>query len=171
MARPREKYWYALKVFYNRVDRLREDFKAARYDTFVPMTRVKEGSRIVDVPLIPSLLFVKCSAEYLENLQREKWDVFMFYKEADSRKPGAILDHEMDVFRLATSAAAEGAEFLGTDTDKYMVGDKVRVTDGPYKGYEGYVRRIRHDRKLIVCVQGIAVVAFPNVKIENVEKI
>ena len=38
MARPREKYWYALKVFYNRVDKLREDFKAARYDTFVPMT-------------------------------------------------------------------------------------------------------------------------------------
>ena len=171
MARPREKYWYALKVFYNRVDRLREDFKAARYDTFVPMTRVKEGARIVEVPLIPSLLFVKCSSTYLEKLKRDKWDVFMYYKEADGNGPGPISDHEMDVFRLATSAAAEGAEFLGTDTDKYMVGDKVRVTDGPYKGYEGYVRRIRHDRKLLVCVQGIAVVAFPNVKIENVEKI
>jgi len=171
LARPREKYWYALKVFYNRVDALREVFKDARYDTFVPMTHVKEGARIMEVPLIPSLLFVKCSADFLENLKREKWDMFMYYKDVEGKGPGAISDHDMDVFRLATSAAAEGVEFLGTDTEKYMVGDKVRVTDGPYKGYEGYVRRIKHDRKLIVCVQGIAVVAFPNVKIENVEKI
>ena len=171
MARPREKYWYALKVFYNRVDRLRDVFKDARYETFVPMIQTKEGARIVQKPLIPSLLFVFCPAPFLETLKREKWDVFMYYKGTDGKGPGAISDHDMEVFKLATSAAAVGAEFLGTETEKYMVGDKVRVTDGPYKGYEGYVRRIKHDRKLLVCVQGVAVVAFPNVGIENVEKI
>ena len=158
MARPREKYWYALKVFFNRVDLVRGFFKSARYETFVPV-------------VIPSLLFVKCPEQYLVDLKRENWDKFMFYKEAESKRPGAIPDHEMDIFRLALSNPAVTAEYLGDDTAQYMTGDKVRITDGPYKGYEGYIHRIKHDRKLIVCVQGVAVVAFSDVKMEFVEKV
>ena len=155
MARPREKYWYALKVFYNRVDFLQERFKAARYETFAPS--------------FDSLLFVKCQERYLEDLKREHWDKFMYYKDAEGKHPGKIPDHEMEVFMLATSGS--GGEFLGSDTENYMIGDKVRISSGIYKGYEGYIRRIKHDRKLLVCLQGVAVVAFSDVNMEFVEKI
>ena len=158
MARPREKYWYALKVFYNRVEKLRDIFKAARYETFAPS-------------LIPSLLFVKCSEEYLVALKREHWDKFMFYKDAEGQHPGKIQDHEMEMFITALSNPAVTAEYLGEDTEKYMTGDAVRITDGPYKGYEGFVHRIKHDRKLVVCVRGVAVVAFSDIRMEYVEKI
>lgn len=158
MGRPREKYWYALKVFYNRVEKVRVFFKPARYETFVP-------------PVIPSLLFVKCPESFLENLKREHWDKFMYYKEAEGQHPGKIPDHEMDMFVLALSNPAVTAEYLGEDTEKYMTGDAVRITDGPYKGYEGFICRIKHDRKLVVCVRGVAVVGFSDVKMEYVEKI
>ena len=158
MGRPREKYWYALKVFHNRMEETLGFFKPGRYETFVPV-------------IIPSLLFVKCSESFLEKVKRDHWDKFMYYKEADSSHPGRIRDHEMEVFRLALSDPGVRGEYLGDDTTKYMTGDKVRITDGPYKGYEGYIHRIKHDRKLVVCVQGVAVVAFSDVKMEFVEKI
>ena len=158
MARPREKYWYALKVFYNRVEALREFFKAARYETFAPSVS-------------PSLLFVKCPESFLVELKREHWDKFMFYKDAEGQHPGKIQDHEMEMFITALSNPAVTAEYLGEDTEKYMTGDAVRVTGGPYKGYEGFICRIKHDRKLVVCGRGVAVVGFSDVKMEYVEKI
>ena len=93
----------------------------------------------------------------------------MYYRDADGKHPGIIQDHEMEVFILATSNGV--GEFLGSDTAEYMVGDKVRITDGIYKGYEGYIRRIKHDRKLLVCLQGVAVVAFGDINMDFVEKI
>lgn len=158
MGRPREKYWYALKVFYNKVENIREIMKPARYETFAP-------------EVIPSLLFVKCPEDYLVNLKRENWDKFMYYKDAEGQHPGRIPDHEMDVFVLALSNPTVTPAYLGEDTQKYMTGDAVRITGGPYKGYEGFVHRIKHDRKLVVCVRGVAVVAFSDVHMEYVEKI
>lgn len=158
MGRPREKYWYALKVFHNRIDQVCRFFKESRYETFVPV-------------VIPSLLFVKCPESYLVDLKRENWDKFMYYTSPERKAPGRIPDNEMDAFRLATSNPDITAEYLGEDTTKYMSGDKVRVTDGPYKGYEGFIHRIKHDRKLVVCIQGVAVVAFSDIRMEFVEKI
>ncbi|MBO4341169.1 MAG: UpxY family transcription antiterminator [Bacteroidales bacterium] len=172
MARPREKYWYALKVFFNRVEMLREVFKASRYETFVPMLleRPDGGGKPVEKPAVPSLLFVKCSEQFLTDLKHDRWDVFMCYPDTEGH-PGKISDHDMEVFMKATSAPLQGGEFLGSDTQNYMVGEKVRVKEGVYKGYEGYIKRIKHDRKLLVCLEGIAVIAFSNIKMENVEKI
>lgn len=157
MARPRQTYWFALKVFFNKVELLQGVFKAKRYDTFVPH--------------FASLLFVKCPRKYLEDLKAAEQyrDKFMYYREPEGKHPGIIPDHEMEVFMLALSNGA--GEFLGSDTENYMIGDKVRITEGVYKGYEGYIRRIKHDRKLLVCLEGVAVVAFGDVDMNYVEKL
>ncbi len=158
MGRPREKYWYALKVFRGKMEQTLKFFRESRYETFSPA-------------LIPALLFVKCPETFLVQLKRDNWDKFMYYTAPERKLPGRIPDHELEAFRLALSNPAVTAEYLGEDTQKYMSGDHVRITDGPYKGYEGYIYRIKHDRKLVVCVRGIAVVAFSDVRMEFVEKL
>ena len=45
------------------------------------------------------------------------------------------------------------------DRPEYHEGDRVRVTDGPFKGAEGHIRRIRRDRRLVVTIPGIVAVA------------
>ena len=96
----------------------------------------------------------------------------MYYAEPDSSKPGAIPDSEMRSFILVTSAdAGRGVKYFGADAPEYRTGDRVRVTGGIYAGAEGYIKRIKKDRKLIVSVTGVAVVAVSYIHPDFLEKI
>jgi hypothetical protein len=154
--------WYALKVFYNKADGVQQDFRKAGHDTYLP-------------GLIASLLFVHCTEKQLLDYKARHDGRMLYYPDlTDPRKrPGRIPDREMDIFRIATSLAATDPDaiYLGSDTEKLCKGDLVRVTDGPYQGAEGYVKRIRHARKVLVAIKGVAVVALSNIPPQYLEKL
>jgi Transcription termination factor nusG. len=159
-------HWYALKVFYNRVVYLKSLLPAGM-ESYVPVHTVethKQGRLAYEEePLIPSLLFVRCTPAWLVKFKYEYGGDFMYYTVKDpagNNIPGPIRDEEMRSFILVTSAdAGRGVKYFGADAPEYHTGDRVRVTDGIYKGAEGYIKRIKKDRKLIVAVTGVAVVA------------
>ena len=158
-----EQYWFALKVFYNRAPQVQEDFRKAGHDSYLPK-------------LISSLLFVHCAEQELLDYKGRHEGGMLYYTDPaseDRRRPGRILDREMDNFRVATSLAETDPDviYLGSDTEKLCTGDRVRVTDGIYKGMEGYVKRIRHARKVLVAIKGVAVVALSNIEPQFLEKI
>ena len=175
MARKRETYWHALKVFNRNIPYMQGLFRSARYETYYPMMieeRIGGGAiEYIKKPIVPSLLFVKCPGKYLEDLKRTMLtDRFMYYPGEDN-KPGNIPDKEMEDFIRATSIFEPGTMYLGNDTAKYAVGDRVRVTDGIYKGMEGYVKRIRHARRFVVCITGVTAVAISDIHPQFLEKI
>ena len=172
-----ESYWYALKVFYSKAPLVQEDFRKAGFDTYLP-TMIEEHFeagelRYVEKPLVASLLFVHCPESFLETYKRGHDHQMMWYADLETKRPGRIDDREMAIFRAATTIAGSdpGAIYLGSDTARLCTGDRVRVTDGLYKGAEGYVKRIRHARKVLVCIQGVAVVALSNIHPDYLEKI
>ena len=122
MARPRETYWFALKVFYNRVEKIKADFKAARYETYVPMTVIEKFQKgeleYIEKPVVASLLFVRCSESFLVRYKRENSDEFLYYSSPGNNKPARIRDREMEIFRQATMLAGSGAEYLGSETSR-----------------------------------------------------
>lgn len=172
---PEGLHWYALKVFYNRVVYLRSLFPED-VETYTPMQTVEQYERgqlsYVEKQLIPSLLFVRCSEDWLVKFKHEHNADFMYYAEPDSSRPGAIPDSEMRSFILVTSAdAGRDVKYFGADAPEYRTGDRVRVTGGIYAGAEGYIKRIKKDRKLIVSVTGVAVVAVSYIHPDFLEKI
>ena len=175
MGRPRSTYWYAIKVFHNRVEQIRDDFRGDRYETYYPFLVEEKfensGVKYVEKPVMPSLLFVRCPEKYLIGFKNSHDSEMMFYSEPGSRLPGKINDREMEMFKAATSVSDKDTVFLGSDTERYCVGDKVLVTDGMYKGLEGYVKRIRHSRRVLVSIKGIAVVALSNIHPSYLKKI
>ena len=169
-------HWYALKVFYNRVVYLKSLIDHEGMETYVPLQTVEqfESGRLVYVEkqLIPSLLFVRCQEDWLVKFTNTHNEDFMFYTSAESRKPGTIRDEEMRSFILVTSAGAgRNVKYFGADAPEYRTGDRVRVIDGIYKGAEGYIKRIKKDRKLVVSVTGVAVVAVSYIHPSFLEKI
>ncbi len=175
MARPRETYWYALKVFYNRAASIQEELREARYETYRPVIVVEKFEQgeleYLETPVVASLLFVKCPERYLIQFKQKHERHLLYYRDLATGRPGRIDDREMELFRAATSIVNPEAMYLGSDTARWCTGDRFRVTEGVYKGQEGYVRRVRHARKLLVCIRGIAVVAVTNIHPQFLEKI
>ena len=171
-----ELHWYALKVFYNRVVYLKSLLDPEGVETYVPFHTVEQFDKgrlaYEEKQLIPSLMFVRCQETWLQEFKRKHPADFMYYTEAESRRPGVIPDEEMRSFILVTSAdSGRNVKYFGADAPEYHTGDKVRVTGGIYKGAEGYIKRIKKDRKLIVSVTGVAVVAVSYIHPDFLEKI
>ena len=139
--------WYALKVYYNRVQPLIAECKELGMEFFAP------------TDIIGSLLFVRCEEHEVLHLAAAS-DVKMWvYRTSDGSRPAAIPDREMEVFRFVVTAGRDGLELLGDDRPEYHEGDRVVVTGGPFKGAEGHIKRIKRDRRLIVTIKGVVAVA------------
>ena len=174
MACARTKYWFALNIFRD-FPKVLEDFSAAGLDTYRAVKVEEEYGRsgliYREVPLIPHLLFVRCPVSYLEKYKLENNGRLMYYRDLATGKPGPVNEREMEIFRIVTSVRGADVRVLGEDKPEYHKGDKVRVIAGLYKGAEGYIKRVQRSRDLIVCVQGVAVLAVSHIHPQFLEKI
>lgn len=162
-----EKNWYALKVFYNKVFELENLLKGHSDETYVPVKVVEKmvkGERTyIQKPAISSLLFLSATHEQVENLLPMIEGKALFYRDKGCKQPTAIPDREMMMFKKVTSGHSDGLEYFDGNVAKYCTGQRVRVIDGSFQGCEGYIHRIKGDRRLIVVVEGLVAVATTHI--------
>jgi transcription antitermination factor NusG len=89
----------------------------------------------------------------------------------DIRKPSPIDEEEMRIFMLVTSVEDDRLQYLDVESVNYKEGQKVKVIGGPYEGCSGYIKRIKGNRRLLVAVEGLALVATSYIPSEFLEKI
>ncbi|MBR4735975.1 MAG: hypothetical protein IK052_07785, partial [Bacteroidales bacterium] len=118
MDKKREIFWFALTVFKN-LPGLVDAFSQKGWETFRAYTLEEkvEGTRIIrkEVPLVRSLLFVKCPIKELVDFKYKNNDWFMYYKDASGKDPGPVKDNEMKAFMLVTSIRDGNLRVLGED--------------------------------------------------------
>ena len=168
--------WYALKVFYNRTLEMKRALEAEGVTVYVamrPVERIVRGRRqIQERPLISSLLFLRCTAGWLKGYKQAHDSGFLYYQDFATHEPAPVSEVEMRSFIILTSAdRGTQVEYLGENVPEFKRGEHVRVIEGVYKGAEGYIRKVRSDRKLVVEVKGIAVVAVSYIPPAFLEKI
>ena len=139
--------WFALKVFFNRMAPVVVPLQESGIEFFLPSG------------VVPSLLFVHCTLQEVELIAAEHFGRLMVYRLAGTRIPAPIPDREMEVFRFVVTSGRQGLTLLGDDRPEYHLGDRVVVTDGPFKGAEGHIKRIKKDRRLVVTIPGVVAVA------------
>lgn len=160
-----DNHWFAIKVFYNRLGEVEHQLSKRGIETFVPMTmsvvvRGDGRKQKVRKPLVNSLMFFNSSYETAVDVDRRLSGRAMVYCRPDPpRRPASIPPREMTVFKLVASAEDSELEYLGGDTERYSVGQLVRVTDGAFAGAEGRICRIKGDRRLVVTINGVCAVA------------
>lgn len=187
-------YWYALKVFYNKVFDMEALLNDMGLETYIAVDKVllkgeahlmarrhlasikvlgqtdtryiQEGALIYQrKPIVTSLVFVKAQEAdlpYVESaLKEEGSNNFkgFIYKNATRKEFAQIPENQMTAFRLVTARGSEGLEFHSEEAyTRYKEGSRVRVTGGPFKGAEGYIKRVKRDRRLLVNIEGIVAV-------------
>ena len=93
------------------------------------------------------------------------------HKTDGNRIASPVNEEEMRVFMLVTSVEDDKLQYLDVESVNYKEGQRVRVLDGPYKDCVGYIKRIKGNRRLLVAVEGLALVAtsyIPSVFLEKI---
>lgn len=170
-------HWYAFKVFYNKVFEIDMAFREQGVETYFPKVReykiLEDKQKQVLKPAISSLIFTRCSEKKVWDLQKAFFGRVMLYthKTDDSKVASPVDEEEMRVFMLVTSVDDDRLEYLDAESVKYKEGQHVKVLDGPYKDCVGYIKRIKGNRRLLVAVEGLALVAasyIPSVFLEKI---
>ena len=150
--------WYAVKVFWRRLEPLRKTLES-------------QGIEYYAQTVLPSYVFVHTDRASVIKLRADCFGSLYVYSDVKTKEPLIVPDKELEIFRIVTSAGDTGLEFLDDDPARYRKGDLVRVTGGPFKGAEGYVVRIRKDRRLVVTVSGVAAIATSFIPPSLLEKV
>lgn len=110
---------------------------------------------------VPGIIFVKTSPERVTTIASECCGKLFFYRNPERTAPQMIEERQMRNFMLVASVPDTDLLLLKDEGHSFSCGQKVRVTGGIFEGAEGVVKRIKGDRRLLVSIDGVAVIATP----------
>ena len=165
--------WYALRVSYSRELKVQKALDALGVKTFVPMMwkRCQDNSDRKLVPAVGNLCFAYSTRTALEDFIRGYGEAspVHFYWDRTANRPLTVPDKAMNDFITVASTLDEDIVYVTEITAKLREGQTVTVKDGPFKGVEGKVVRIRKSRRVLVELPGMLAVATTYIDPVNLE--
>ena len=167
--------WYALRVTYGRELKFQQRLSEAGFETFVPMKRkevLKDGKKItLVVPAVSNLLFVntlKCELDEFMRGLGDSCNAHYIWDKATGR-PAVVPDKPMGDFIHVCDVMSDEVMYLKEISAKLREGQKVKVLEGPFKGIEGIVVRIKRSRRVVVELPGMLAVATAYISPKELE--
>lgn len=175
-----EKSWFALKIFFGKGKPIKDYFVTNNIEHVYDVKKefwdkTKKKCFVKDVPVMPSLILFRTTRVEAERIERLFLNKVMLYRgknSEDRREPSKIPEREVQIFKIVVNSGVEGLDFYDDYNPKFVQGDKFRVIDGPLKGAEGYVVRIKKDHRLYVSIQGLCAVTtgyIPKAFLQKIE--
>ncbi len=155
--------WYVLKVISGHEARVKEyielDMKNHHYEKYVPQVLVptrkievehKDKKVVKDANLLPGYVLVEAALNSeIQGMLRYTPDVLGFLGVGNTPTP--LRPHEIN--RLL-GIDDNGQKIPETPMVEYTVGQSVKVTDGPFSGFNGTIEEVNDEkRKLRVAVK------------------
>lgn len=168
--------WFALRATYSRELKIRDQLSEREVRTFVPMvwrrcpvkpgmtgvvqTGIAKPSRKL-VPAISSICFVYSTRAEIDEYIRSFGDArpVNYYWDRTKNAPLVVPDKAMEDFITVASSMDEDLVYITEISPKLKEGQAVRVKEGPFKGVEGKVVRIKKSRRILVELPGMLAVA------------
>ena len=170
-----EPVWFVLRATYSRELKIQEMLREKGVRTFVPMMwRKRTVAGKADKKLVPAvsgLCFVFWDRESVDRFIRSFGDSrpVNYYWDRTSESPLIVHEKAMDDFMKVASTMDEDLIYLTEISEKLREGQTVKVKDGPFKGVEGKIVRIRKSRRILVEIPGMVAVATTYVLPEYLE--
>ena len=170
--------WYVLRVPYGREMKLKALLDTLNITSFVAVQRRKKivqgKEETVMVSAINNIIFINTTRRLLDDLKKsiESSIPFRFMMDRATRMPMIVPTQQMEHFIAVAGSMDEQLLYLSAITPVLLSGDKVRVTGGAFQGIEGYVVRIKKDRRVMVMLNTQIAVAtgyIPPLLLERID--
>ena len=169
------KKWFAIRVTYNREMKVKRELDSIHIENFLPMKYriiVRGEKKIKElVPAIHNLIFVYITPEDLKSYKATTALPIRYIMNRETREPIVIPEQQMQNFIAVAGNPTEQIVYIDPDVSNFKKGDKVKIIGGVFEGAEGYFMRIKGDRRVVVCINGIAAVATAFIHPSLVKKI
>ena len=172
-------HWYAIRCTYGRERKAYELFSKNGIEAFYPTitsTKTIDGKteKIVESRL-PNILFAYGSFDQLKeyvnrNDDNTKYLRFYYNIHHDKTKELLIIP-QRQMISLMKICAAEAEDKLLEPfmVDKFKQGQLVRVTDGPFAGVEGIVKRYKGQQRIGIVVEGLFTITTAYISKDKLE--
>ena len=157
--------WHAIRVTYGRELKFSEVLQNEGFETFIPMALKKfekDGRKEEKiVPAVSNLCFVRADQQTLYQFFKDMGEgcPARFIWDKSTREPITVPDKAMADFMLVSRTMLDDTIYLSEISSKLREGQTVKVINGPFKGVEGKVVRIRKSRRIMVELPGMLAVA------------
>ena len=178
--RKKEVAWYVLRVTYQREITASKALEELQIEHYVPTIRTRiRNEKGVSIgwktePLVHNYIFIHDSYENILRIKQGKLDYLRFIMGKDDEGVMSVPQYvpEKQMADFIKVVRTMGFKSVDPDID-LRKGDRVRVLTGPFEGVEGvYVRMPnRHEKRVVVKIEGIAAVATVALNASDVEKI
>lgn len=167
--------WHAIRVTYSRELKFQTVLQNAGFETFIPMCQKKVEKngqqKKVIVPAISNLCFVRASymelRAFMDSLGEGNPARFIWDK--STRKPIVVPEKSMADFIKISLSMSDEILFLKEVSQKLREGQKVRIAQGPFKGVEGIIVRIKKSRRVMVELPGMLAVTTNYIPIQELQ--
>jgi transcription termination/antitermination protein NusG len=144
-----EQRWYAAYTCAHHEKRVAAELRMREVESFLPlyssMRRWKDRRVQLELPLFPGYVFVRLA---LRDRLRVVQIPSVVRLVGFNGLPAALPDEEMEILRsgLCQSLGAEPHPFL-------TIGRRVRITNGPFAGLEGILKRKKGNLRVVVSLE------------------
>lgn len=170
--------WYVLRVTYQRelvAQRMLNDLGVRNFVPTIKVRRRKSGGRFYwrEEAKVHNYIFAYASLAELQEIKNTKITFLRYMMgkgESGRPEPQWVPEQQMEDFMAV--CRSEGAQYLDADVP-FHKGDRVRILGGPLKGVEGIYTKttLKHEKRVVVRIEGVAAVATVAMPADAVEKI
>lgn len=115
--------------------------------------------------VIPHVLFIRTTRDTALALEREGREnpersvTFWIYRYPQDNAIRPIPESSIHLLQLLTSDDTSKCEIF--NKKDFMENQRVRITEGNFKGYEGSIVRVKKNKHVVVKIEGICMVLLP----------
>ena len=163
-------HWYALRTTYGRERKAYEYLVSKNIVAFHPtlkQVKLVDGKRITtEQSRIPNLFFAYATEEQLKPFVFDNVNLpFLRFYYRHTRinnkvvkEPLIVPDHQMESFKIICTADSEDIIASTDEIERFKEGQKVRITDGKFKGVVGTVARYQSQQRVGIVIDGLLTV-------------
>lgn len=175
--------WYALRTTYGREKKAYEYLLAHHVEVFYPtLKRVKdvEGKRVtIEESRIPNIFFAYGTEEEINVFVYDNVNLpflrfycrHTFIGHRIVNEPVIIPDSQMKSLKIICASESDDIVTTSDEILRFKEGQKVRVTEGKFKGVEGIVARFQSQQRVGIIIDGLLTVCTAYVPSAFIERI
>ena len=177
MLKTTDIHWFPMRVTYGRELIIKDYLDKENIENFLPLqyaiVDTKDGPQRKAVPAVSNLIFIRSTRERLTRLKMydKRFEPlrYMIRKSDIDNEQGIITvsDKSMDNFLKVAKLPDDKVFYLDTNDHVLSnIGKRVLITEGPFVGVEGIVKRIRRNKHVVIQLDDILAAAITYVPSE-----